>query len=655
MTPCKRHLTRCYNENKVPDESMVAVESMNGQPGSVNSIETAELIRPLNFFEHIGRKEVGEILTPKTPWAYITMEYFGDGIQGQGGLGMLASDTADVAAADGIPAVFLTPFYPEEVRQTMDGFQQKIEGFKVDPEDRGFQRTGDVTINTKVKKEDKLVEVVTQLGVYVKQKGTVTIVTVSEPNFGRLYKDNNNSDHRLYQEVALGFGGTQALRLLDVNPNMNQQLNEAPTVFAALARLDQRLEETGDFEQALQAVRDTSIYTNHTLVQAVEASFTMDQFERFVMPNLKNKQVRDWLNEKIQGKGGRIQLSTLAIELSGKKNGVSEIHAREAGKTYYDYNGNPVEFKAVTNGISLERWGDPALLDLYRRAGILDEYDMPTKGYVDKLKALDPAQLETIKTAGRARMREKLKTRKDQYGNSIDIPDSARVATWTRRFAGYKRPGMMFEDQDRLADILKKNDMHIVMAGKAHPNDEAMVNELKRILELVDRNPVLKQRVHFVQNYDESLARALVQGADVAVNTPEVRDERTGNRISTEACGTSWEKYIFNNTILISTDDGGVADLSVAAEAAGTLESYKPPYLQIAGNSQEEELESLYQQMEKGGELSAPGNEQAKFEFLENQAASYLKPISGSRMEEDYINFAFARQKLQQQPLAQAA
>lgn len=609
--------------------------SLEKTPSSEAKIEREK--KP-SFFERISRPELKEKLTPQTPWAYFTMEMYGSEIRGGGGLGILAADTLETMRKLGIPSIFITPFYTKERHQVFKGFEQRIKFVTVPPGElkkRGFKSTGSpVSVKEIINGKPDF----TELKLYMQNISNVPLLTVTEQNFGALYQDENNSDHRLYQEISLGFGGWQALREKGLNPSV-LQLNEAATVFVAFACLDEKTRETGDFEQALRAVKEITVYTNHTLVQAAEAEFTLQQFEKFVLPNIQSDTVKNWLRGLFRN--DRIKLSTLALELAGKKNGVSLIHAREASKTYKDVHGNNVEFEGITNGIALDRWGNPELLAYYRERGIIDEFDLPVPGFEEKIKSLDPEKLEEIKTRGRVATRDVLKEHKDQYGKSVDIPLSAKIITWKRRIAEYKRPGMIFEHPDELARILEERDAHMVIAGETHSADTPMQEELKRILKIINDHPILKERVHFVKNYNEVLAKSLAQGADMSLNTPRVRDEKTGKRISTEACGTSWEKDILGNTILISTSDGGVADMEVRAEQIRTKET--PPFLEINGQNYNEEITSLYEKIQQAADLLDDPSKKA--EHLKHQLAAYLPIISGARMEADYLNLAMPPQK----------
>ncbi len=149
-------------------------------------------------------------------------------------------------------------------------------------------------------------------------------------------------------------------------------------------------------------------------------------------------------------------------------------------------------------------------------------------------------------------MNKILATRKDQYGKAVQISPNERLFEFKRRFVDYKRPWMPFEDLGRLKEVLTRNNAHYVLAGRVHEGDEKMLGKLKWILKVVDEDSELKERVHYLQDYDELLGYALSVGADVSVNVPVV---------GFEACGTSWEKDIANLTLVVSTADGGVADV----------------------------------------------------------------------------------------------
>lgn len=574
------------------------------------------------FLERIGKPDVK--LTPQSPMAYWTMELYAKrdvGTKGGGGLGVLAGDTRRVAEQLGITFVTVTPFYPVEGHQRLGSqFDQQV-GLKiVSPEDHGFTPKRDVRVSIKTRTHDDV-----PLEIWEKQLGSTKVLTVTEPNLGQLYAGENNDDHRLYQEVALGFGGHQMLKKLGIEPPV-MQLNEAPTVFAAIAALDDRAMK-GNFFLALKHVREMTLFTNHTLVDAVEAPFTIEQFDELVMPNITNKGVESWIRRqfKVNPENGRreLKLSTLALNLSDKRSAVSKLHA-EVAEFPDPRNGGKAEFTPVTNGISVAEWGNPALIDHYRETGVLDDLDMVTPGFREAIANLDVAELRVLKQVGRQELNKLLTQRHDQYGNGVEISDNAVIFNWKRRFAGYKRPDIFFDDPEKLAGILEGTNGHLVITGKAHPADQKMIGELKRILEVIDGNDVLRERVHYITDYDEPLGRALGIGADVAVNVPIVGQE---------ACGTSWEKDMLNLGLLISTEDGGVADI-------------KPPrYLLVEGETPEAETAMLYDQMVRAAGIVRNDNEWHG--AVTTQLAEYAEIITGGRMMADYIHLLFPQQDVQ--------
>ena len=303
------------------------------------------------FYEATERSHLTKAISEERPYTYWTIELYDkqNGVRGGGGLGILAADTRRVAEQMGVPFALITPFYPSEAHQKMMDGRVVDEHVQVDYKKYGFKYIDKVNI--------KCCGNLCALDVIEKRFKNTRIVAITEPNFGELYSDTSGSDHRLYQEVALGFGGYAALKLIGLKPAI-MQLNEVATFFAALARLDELVRNGMDFYEAVVYTRKHTLYTNHTLVQAAEAEFSYEQFERFVFPNLKSLAVKKWLSDKFDN--GRIKLSSVTIEIAELRSGVSKLHARVAN--YRDVAGNKVKFKAITNGIDMETWVLPDIL-----------------------------------------------------------------------------------------------------------------------------------------------------------------------------------------------------------------------------------------------------------------------------------------------------
>ena len=563
------------------------------------------------FYDIIERSSLTHQLSDSRPYIYWTMEIYdkANGIKGGGGLGVLAADTRRVAEKLDVPFVVVTPFYRSESHQKITNLAQEEFSETVSPQDYGFEYIDDVSISSRGFPD-------ASLSIFKKVLGSTQFVTISEPNFGQLYEGEGSGDHRLYQEVALGFGGYKALKLLGIKPAVIQ-LNETATIFAALARLDELCANGMNLYEAIVYVRKHTLYTNHTLLQAAEPEFHRSQFEKLVLPNLKSNAMRCWLME--QFRNDRLRPNLLAIELTEAKNGVSKLHARVAN--FRDRNNDKVKFHAITNGIDLETWVLPEIMQLYTESGIIDKFGLPTDNFHAKIDTLTASDLRAMHRAGRAALNRVLEHRKDQYNHPVQIPENALLFDFKRRFANYKRPYMPFTNPKALRQILVDYNAHYILAGKVHQGDTVMYQRLLEILQLVDADPILKERVHYIQDYDEELGRALAVGSNIAINVPEV---------GWEACGTSWEKDIANLKLLISTSDGGVADIKPIA------------CLEVSGKNYDEEVRSLYLNMHKAARIMQ--NDSLLEKLTHRQLKAYLPIISGARMMKDYLHFLFPKQ-----------
>lgn len=559
------------------------------------------------FYAAIDRKHLNKSLSPERPYTYWTIELYdkANGIRGGGGLGVLAADTRRVAERQQVPLTLITPFYPSEPHQTYTNFENGAYHEAVSYAQYGFKFIDTVNI--------RACGQICTLDVVEKQLGSTRILCITEPNFGELYSGESGGDHRLYQEVSLGFGGYQALKLVGLKPAI-MQLNEVATFFAALARLDELASNGMDVYEAIVYTRKHTLYTNHTLVQAAEAEFSYEQFERYVFPNLKSRAVKKWLSDKFGN--GRIRLSTVTIEIAELRSGVSKLHARVAN--YHDLAGNKVKFKAITNGIDIPTWTLPEIVSYLKNKNILDKFDLPSENYLDNIDQIDAKEILELKKLGRVELNRVLSRRVNQYGQHPVVEDDALVFDFKRRFVDYKRPWLPMTNPERLAEILEKYNIHYFLAGRVHEGDHVMAEKLRVLLKTVDENPILRKRVHYLPDYDEELGRALSIGSNVSINTPIV---------GLEACGTSWMKDIVNLGILISTHDGGVADCS------------SDSYLSVSGKNEAEEVESLYQRMEEAAR--AWRNDFDLEMTIKTELKNYLPVISGSRMLRDYLDYLF--------------
>ena len=618
------------------------------------------------FYAAIDRTHLTKSLSDETPYTYWSIELYDqkNGIRGGGGLGVLAADMRRTAERMNVPFVLLTPFYPSEQHQkcvvksaTPDPAYAKNETASANPETAYAQNetasanpetayaqneTASANPETAYAKNTQNFEISNEtisvqkdyhdfgfdligsvdikcngapvkLDVLEKDFGSTRIISITEPGFGELYSGESGGDHRLFQEVALGFGGYKALKLAGLKPAIIQ-LNEVATFFAAAARLDELVSNGMDLYEAIVYTRKHTIYTNHTLVQAAEATFCYDQFERFVFPNLKSKAVQKWLSDKFEN--GQIRLSTVTIEIAELRSGVSKLHARVAN--YHDLAGRRVKFQAITNGIDIPTWVSKPIISEFRELDVIDKFYLPTLNYEANLEKLTAEKIRILKAKGRAELNAVLSHRVDQYGKNLEIPAECLLFDFKRRFVDYKRPWLPFSNPETLRRILEENNAHYILSGRVHEGDSRMFARLKQVLETIDSDPILKARVHYLPDYDEELGRALALGANVSLNTPIV---------GLEACGTSWMKDIANLGLLISTHDGGVADCPADS------------YLSITGKDESTEIASLYSLMIESINI---WQNDFDLEFaIRKELAAYLPIISGTRMLRDYLNYLF--------------
>ncbi len=582
---------------------------MNDEDGQyfyhpLENIEETEV-----FYEAIGREHLTKSVSAERPYTYWTIELYDqkNGIRGGGGLGVLAADTRRVADQMSVPFVLITPFYPSESHQMLRDRTVYEQQVKADYHKFGFKFVDKVNIKTK--------HGLCHLDVIEKKFNTTRIIAVTEPNFGELYSNTSGSDHRLYQEVSLGFGGYAALKLIGLKPAIIH-LNEVATFFAALARLDELASNGMDFYEAVVYTRKHTLYTNHTLVQAAEAEFSYSQFEEFVFPNLKSLAVKKWLSDKFTNE--KIRLSSVTIEIAELRSGVSKLHARVAN--YHDIAGNKVKFKAITNGVDMNKWMLPSLYAFYQEIGLVNQFGMPSSNYTELLPSFDSDTIRKFKKEGREKLNGILKNRPDQNNNILKFSKDDFIFTFKRRFADYKRPDLPFSDPVRLRNILESRDAHYIITGRVHTGDQNMLHKLYALLSEVDHDDYLRTHVHYLSDYDEDLAYGLSCGSNTVINIPIV---------GLEACGTSWMKDVANLGILISTHDGGVADASVNS------------YLNVSGSDESEELDMLYQRMEES--IAIWENDYDLEYNVQRQLENFLPIVSGARMMKDYLDYLFPK------------
>jgi glycogen phosphorylase len=375
---------------------------------------------------------------------------------------------------------------------------------------------------------------------------------------------------RIRQEIVLGIGGLRALRKLGVRPTVHH-MNEGHSAFLAIERIRLLTSEQGlSFEQALEATRAGNVFTTHTSVPAgidlFDSSLVYDYFQTYCREaNFPFEKFLALGRANLEDIAERFSMAVLALKTSSLRNAVSVLHRAVSQEMFQDlWPKLPVEevpITSVTNGVHAPSWINGDL------AGLYDQYLQPDwrerleDGKMWELIHEIPAQelwemhrkrKRRIVAFVRERAAAAAAQRKASAGElrrlqEVLDPDVFTIG-FARRFATYKRATLLFRDVERLKRLLNhpKMPVQIVIAGKAHPKDQPGKTLIRDIVAL-SRDPDISKRLVFVEDYGIQVAREMVQGADLWLNTP---------RRGEEACGTSGMKASMNGVLSLSVLDG---------------------------------------------------------------------------------------------------
>lgn len=384
----------------------------------------------------------------------------------------------------------------------------------------------------------------------------------------RLYAAESRT--RLIQEVLLGFGGMRALRSLGIVPKV-LHLNEGHCAFAAVERLAQTAEALGvDAETALQICARSTVFTTHTPVAAGHDEFPADLVRPFVRPiaetlGIPEKDILAWGQTQGAHEHAPLSMFVLGVRLAGACNGVSRLHGSVARRMWsHLWPGRPVEevpITHITNGVHLPTFVSQEFAALFERYLGPDWYLGSQR--LENIRRIDEIYGEELWRAHEMNRSRLIRTCREhlvrQYRNrsaprkvleavekALD-PNILTIA-FARRFATYKRAYLLIMDPERIEAIINnpKGPVQFIFAGKAHPRDNEGKDLIRQLFQFANR-PGVRERFVFLEDYDLHLARHLLQGADVWLNTP---------RRPFEACGTSGMKAAINGSLNLSILDG---------------------------------------------------------------------------------------------------
>jgi starch phosphorylase len=375
-------------------------------------------------------------------------------------------------------------------------------------------------------------------------------------------------DRRVMQEVLLGIGGVRTLRILGYNPAV-WHMNEGHAAFLILERARELVEDGDSFETAIAKTRGQNVFTTHTPVPAGNDEFPLWLMEKYlgaIWPqlNLTREQFFE-IARHPHGHSETFSMGILALKHSNGRNAVSELHGQVARKMWHflwsDKSEGDVPIDYVTNGVHTASWMARRLRNLmtkYLGENWMDHLDDPELW--SKIDLIPDDELWAVRLHLKRRLvfylRERVRDRWAVGGfhpvqvvsSGVLINPYALTIGFARRFATYKRASLVLRDLDRLLKLVNRPNMpvQIIFAGKAHPADDPGKQLIQQVYSTVKRAET-GGRIVFVEDYDINLARYLVQGVDVWMNTP---------RRPMEASGTSGMKAAVNGALNFSVLDG---------------------------------------------------------------------------------------------------
>ena len=490
-----------------------------------------------------------------------------------GGLGVLAGDHAKEASDLGLPFVGVGFLYPQGYfRQRLDpsGWQEAI---------YTKLNFADVAATPAITPDGHEVVVEVELPgrtiyakVYRIQVGRVSLFLMDtdiHPNSpqdrelsARLY--GGNQEMRVAQEIVLGIGGVRALRQLGIAPTV-WHMNEGHSAFLVLELARELVQQGMAFAEAVRAIRTRTVFTTHTPVPAGNDAFPLPLIEKYFWqywPQLGLNR-DEFVNVALQQQswGPTFAMTVLALRLSERHNGVSKLHGQVARGMWHwlypDRQPDEVPITSITNGVHTATWLAPEMRRLFEAymGHDWEEHLDDVARWQQIYEIPDDVLWETHCTLKRqlvAFARERARQRHLQLGTPPVVwpvlDEEALTIGFARRFATYKRATLIFKDIERLKAILNRNDrpVQIIFAGKAHPADDPGKLLIQQVYQL-SQQPGFAGKILFLEEYDMYVARRLVQGVDVWLNTP---------RRPHEASGTSGQKASLNGAPNISILDG---------------------------------------------------------------------------------------------------
>jgi len=553
------------------------------------SSEFVERVRSLDrsLAEHLARPSwFQQRYSEERPLriAYFSMEY---GLTEamplySGGLGVLAGDHLKTASDLGVPLTAFGLFYREGYfRQMLDAAGTQLEVYAqnsphalpvrpvLDAEGMPLR----VTINLPGRPLRLRIwrAAVGRVDLYLLDSDDPLNSPFDRGITAKLYAGDDEA--RLMQEIVLGIGGWRAVEALGLEPEVCH-LNEGHAALATIERASSFAARHGiDFFQALWATRAGNVFTTHTPVAAAFDTFALPLLEKYGLPyatyfGIKPNQLLRLGRVNPDDASEPFSMARLAARTCATVNGVSALHGRVSRRIFAPafprWPEDEVPVTHVTNAVHVSSWDSPWADHLWTEACGKERWLGNPQLLSDAVGRLSDAQLWEFRGMERRDLvdyaRRRLQQQYAQRGATAEMISMLHNALdpnvltlgFARRFTEYKRPTMLLQLRERLVRLLTdaERPVQIIIAGKAHPRDEAGRAFVKEWADFV-RDPAVRYRAVFLEDYDMALASQLVQGVDVWINTP---------RRPWEASGTSGMKVLVNGGLNLSELDGWWAE-----------------------------------------------------------------------------------------------
>jgi starch phosphorylase len=504
-----------------------------------------------------------------------------------GGLGVLAGDYLKAASELGVPLVGIGLFYRRGY------FQQRLD--ENDRQTELYPLTDTTRLPLDLVPMAPVVEladddgnlVPVRLGVWHVRVGRASLYLLDthvEGNPDWAVTDTlygGDRANRLRQEVVLGVGGVRVLRQLGLEPTV-YHLNEGHSAFLQLERMRVLVEEQGlSTAEALEHLRASTVFTTHTPVPAGNEVFDPQLVQR-ALGGLVERCGLSWEEfvglGKIEPDDTGFGLTPFALRTSEHANGVSELHGAVSREMWHglwpDRRVDEVPITSITNGVHQRTWLSPELEVLLGH----------TDPQFERARELPAEDLWAAHRGAKERLLDFVATTR---GVRVLDPDVLTIG-FARRFATYKRASLLFSRPDRLAKLLADPDrpIQVLVAGKAHPADEGGKDVIQLVVDFA-REPAAAGRVVFLEDYEMTLARRLVQGVDLWLNTP---------RRPFEASGTSGMKAALNGVPNCSILDGWWAE-AYSPELGFAIETPESEATEV--EQDEADADALYAVLER--------------------------------------------------------